>query len=244
MPSSRNGKTSSTHDRRPTRTSAFGAGSRISHDSSEYYSRAMQPDGVDLDVKARPESVVPEESQDRIFVHSSMQMPELPDRSVHLMVTSPPYNVGKDYDEDLSLGEYSDLLLGVLKETHRVLVDGRQSVRQHCQRWAQALHPAPRNDHRPGRKGWILHERRDHLGQGGPAQAHRPPGAAGCPLLTPRCETRTNTFSYFRSRLLVERNLKVVNRPLNAMSSWSSQRVFGSFHRSLPKEPTTPPLFG
>lgn len=53
-----------------------------------------------------------------------MKMPELPDRSVHLMVTSPPYNVGKDYDEDLSLDEYSELLLGVLTETYRVLVDG------------------------------------------------------------------------------------------------------------------------
>lgn len=124
MPTTRNGKTPGSRDRRPTRTSSFGAGGRISHDSSEYYGRAIQPDLADLDVKARPENTVSGEVLDRIFVHSSMEMPELPDRSVHVMVTSPPYNVGKDYDEDLSLDEYSDLLLGVLQETYRVLVDG------------------------------------------------------------------------------------------------------------------------
>jgi site-specific DNA-methyltransferase (adenine-specific) len=40
------------------------------------------------------------------------------------MVTSPPYNVGKDYDEDLSLVDYLDLLHRVLKETFRVLEPG------------------------------------------------------------------------------------------------------------------------
>lgn len=119
-----NGKTESPHDRRPTRTSAFGAGSRISHDASAYYARALQPDDAALNVIAQPENPVPEESLDRIFVHSSIQMPELPDRSVHLMVTSPPYNVGKDYDEDLTLEDYSKLLSDVLTETYRVLVDG------------------------------------------------------------------------------------------------------------------------
>jgi len=35
-------------------------------------------------------------------------MEELPDNSVHLMVTSPPYNVGKEYDENLTLKEYRE----------------------------------------------------------------------------------------------------------------------------------------
>ncbi len=51
-------------------------------------------------------------------------MPELPDNSIDLMVTSPPYNVGKDYDLDLSLDEYLQFLGRVLAETHRVLVPG------------------------------------------------------------------------------------------------------------------------
>ena len=51
-------------------------------------------------------------------------MSELPDYSVHLMVTSPPYNVRKEYDEDLTLEEYINLLHVVFKETYRVLVTG------------------------------------------------------------------------------------------------------------------------
>ena len=51
-------------------------------------------------------------------------MEELPDASVQLMVTSPPYNVGKDYDEDLSLDEYRRLLRQVFAETYRVLSSG------------------------------------------------------------------------------------------------------------------------
>lgn len=51
-------------------------------------------------------------------------MDELPGNSIHLMITSPPYNVSKEYDDDLSLKEYLDLLNRVWKETYRVLVPG------------------------------------------------------------------------------------------------------------------------
>ena len=51
-------------------------------------------------------------------------MEELPDNSVHLMVTSPPYNVGKEYDEDFTLEEYLSFLKTVWKEVYRVLVPG------------------------------------------------------------------------------------------------------------------------
>ncbi|CAD7771601.1 Modification methylase MjaI [Candidatus Methanoperedenaceae archaeon GB50] len=51
-------------------------------------------------------------------------MEELPDNSVHLMVTSPPYNVGKEYDEDFTLKEYLSFLKTVWKEVYRVLVPG------------------------------------------------------------------------------------------------------------------------
>jgi site-specific DNA-methyltransferase (adenine-specific) len=40
------------------------------------------------------------------------------------MVTSPPYNVSKEYDEDFTLDEYRGFLNKVFGETHRVLVDG------------------------------------------------------------------------------------------------------------------------
>jgi site-specific DNA-methyltransferase (adenine-specific) len=40
------------------------------------------------------------------------------------MITSPPYNVSKEYDEDLSLSEYLEFLKKVFKETYRVLING------------------------------------------------------------------------------------------------------------------------
>jgi site-specific DNA-methyltransferase (adenine-specific) len=40
------------------------------------------------------------------------------------MITSPPYNVSKEYDDDLSLKEYLDLLKNAFSETYRVLIHG------------------------------------------------------------------------------------------------------------------------
>ena len=61
---------------------------------------------------------------DVIYAADSRDMSAIPNDSVHLMITSPPYNVGKDYDDDLSMEEYLDLLRAVLTETYRVLVLG------------------------------------------------------------------------------------------------------------------------
>lgn len=61
---------------------------------------------------------------DVIHHASCEEMKELPDCSVHLMVTSPPYNVGKEYDNNLTLDEYLAFLMKVWKETYRVLVPG------------------------------------------------------------------------------------------------------------------------
>jgi site-specific DNA-methyltransferase (adenine-specific) len=51
-------------------------------------------------------------------------MDELADSSVHLMVTSPPYNIGKEYDEDLTLENYHEFLKRAWSEVHRVLAPG------------------------------------------------------------------------------------------------------------------------
>jgi site-specific DNA-methyltransferase (adenine-specific) len=107
-----------------TRTSSFGTNGRISHDSSAYYSRAIQPKVAVTETASEAENPVPAAAIDRICLHSSETMHELPDRSVHMMVTSPPYNVGKDYDRDLTLDEHRALLRRVLAETFRVLVPG------------------------------------------------------------------------------------------------------------------------
>ena len=105
-----------------TSTASFGAGKRESHDASAFYARRIHRPVVE----AGPAEVVdpPAAVIDRLFLQSSESMEQLPDRSVALMVTSPPYNVGKEYDEDLSLDDYLALLARVLEETYRVLEPG------------------------------------------------------------------------------------------------------------------------
>jgi modification methylase len=110
--------------RKTTQTSSFGSPGRMGHDSSAFYAGKLY-EGQSLGQEVPYfENPIPPEYLDRIFCHSAEKMTELPDCSVHLMVTSPPYNVGKDYDEDLSLDDYLAFLQGVWKETLRVLVPG------------------------------------------------------------------------------------------------------------------------
>jgi len=107
-----------------TQTSAFGAPGRINHDSSKFYNSKLYEglnNGKDVEYV---ENQIDPKNINKVFCKSSEAMSEFPDNSVHLMVTSPPYNVGKDYDENLSLKEYRALLERVFKETYRVLVPG------------------------------------------------------------------------------------------------------------------------
>ena len=107
-----------------TQTSAFGTPGRINHDSSKFYNSKLYEglnNGKDVEYV---ENQIDPKNINKVFCKSSEAMSELPDNSVHLMVTSPPYNVGKEYDENLSLKEYRELLKRVFKETYRVLVPG------------------------------------------------------------------------------------------------------------------------
>jgi len=107
-----------------TNTSSFGSPGRISHDSTQFYaSRLYESLPREEKVKHIENSINPQ-FLDKIFCKSSENMEELPDNSVHLMVTSPPYNVGKEYDEDLTLEGYREFLRSVWREVHRVLVPG------------------------------------------------------------------------------------------------------------------------
>lgn len=105
-----------------TETARFGAGKRESHDASSFYSRRLLQDAPVV-TGGEPQTP-PDEILDRLFCASSEDMSDIPDDCVALMVTSPPYNVGKEYDDDLSLGEYLGLLERVLAETVRVLEPG------------------------------------------------------------------------------------------------------------------------
>jgi site-specific DNA-methyltransferase (adenine-specific) len=96
---------------------------RESHDSSGFYGRRLY-DGSGAAQTAGPQNDLPAACTNRIFCKSSEDMGELPDSCVHLVVTSPPYNVGKEYDSDLTLDQYRQLLRKVFGEVFRVLADG------------------------------------------------------------------------------------------------------------------------
>jgi DNA modification methylase len=107
-----------------TRTAAFGSPGRMSHDASGFYGKRLY-EGLPRETQTPGrEHPLPPEAVNVVFCRSAEQMPELPEASVHLMVTSPPYNVGKDYDEDFTLEEYLGFLQRVWREVHRVLVPG------------------------------------------------------------------------------------------------------------------------
>ena len=110
--------------RQPTETSSFGTPGRFSHDSKKFYESRLYEHLPDDQVVDYLENSIPDENLDRLFCKSSEKMDELPDASVHLMVTSPPYNASKEYDQDLSLEEYLQMLEKVWRETFRVLVPG------------------------------------------------------------------------------------------------------------------------
>lgn len=65
---------------------------------------------------------------DRIITGDVLEvMAQIPDNSIHLAITSPPYNVGKNYDnhnDSMDYQEYLDWLERVWRETKRVLVPG------------------------------------------------------------------------------------------------------------------------
>lgn len=117
-------KAKRTTTRTSTATSAFGTKGRIGHDASKFYASKLYEGLRQKDNGDALEHPIPDRHRNTIFGKSSEKMDELPDASVHLMVTSPPYNVTKEYDEDLTLDEYRQLLRRVFAETYRVLVNG------------------------------------------------------------------------------------------------------------------------
>jgi len=110
--------------RKGTSTSSFGVPGRIGHDSSKFYSSRLY-DGKKIKIPSKYiENKIGQTVLNRIYCKSSEMMDEIPDYSVHLMVTSPPYNVTKEYDEDLTLDEYREFLKKVFTETYKKLVTG------------------------------------------------------------------------------------------------------------------------
>lgn len=119
--------------RRGTSTSAFGASRREAHDASGFYARFAAPHVSDDETLADPEAVAA--VRDRLFLGDSRSMAQIPDNSVALVVTSPPYFAGKAYETALGQGhipadylEYLTMVTEVLRECRRVLEPGGRMV--------------------------------------------------------------------------------------------------------------------
>jgi site-specific DNA-methyltransferase (adenine-specific) len=110
--------------RNGTSTSSFGSPGRIGHDSSKFYNSKLYEGKQVKSPTQYIENTITSGALDKIFCKSSEIMDEIPDYSVHLMVTSPPYNVTKEYDDNLTLEEYRGLLKRVFTGVYKKLVTG------------------------------------------------------------------------------------------------------------------------
>ncbi len=117
-----------TRRRESTATSNFGVGRREAHDASAFYSRFPAPEISEDSEIARPSCT------DRIWVGDARDMDrhgDIADSSVALVVTSPPYYAGKEYEEAIGEGhvpagyiEYLEMLHDVFAECVRKLEPG------------------------------------------------------------------------------------------------------------------------
>jgi len=107
-----------------TKTSPFGTNGRINHDSSKFYDSKLYKELRNKEFVSKEINIFPKDILNTTILGSAENMSMIPDNSLHLMITSPPYNVSKEYDEDLSLKEYLEMLRKVFAETYRVLVNG------------------------------------------------------------------------------------------------------------------------
>ena len=109
-----------------TSTSNFGVGRREGHDASGFYQRFKSPELSTDSFVPQPRDIA-----DPFITGDSRDMSALLDGEVALVVTSPPYFAGKQYEEELdregvpsSYAEYLEMLESVFQECKRVLEPG------------------------------------------------------------------------------------------------------------------------
>ncbi len=102
--------------RTATATSQFGSGKRESHDSTAFYDRFTPP------LVSPDERVAQPVVRDVIFHGDARAISdeEVADRSVALMITSPPYFAGKEYETDLAAGHVPSSYVEYLEMLHDV----------------------------------------------------------------------------------------------------------------------------
>lgn len=109
-----------TRRRLATATSDFGSGKRESHDSTSFYARFTPP------VVSAEEAVNQPVVVDRLFWGDARSIgdDQVADCSVALLVTSPPYFTGKEYETDLAAGHVPSSYVEYLGMLHDVLAVG------------------------------------------------------------------------------------------------------------------------
>ena len=112
-------------ERRPTATSRFGVSRRESHDAGAFYARFVAPEVSGDDHIEAPTTL------DELVCGDARRMDRVADSSVALVVTSPPYFAGKEYEAALGEGgvpgtylEYLKMLEEVFAECVRTLEPG------------------------------------------------------------------------------------------------------------------------
>jgi site-specific DNA-methyltransferase (adenine-specific) len=113
-------------ERKATSTSAFGVSRRENHDASGFYDRFHAPEVSADDTVAPPMPVA-----EPFVCGDARTMTSIADGTVALVVTSPPYFAGKEYEQELerdgvpsSYLEYLQLLRDVFAECVRTLEPG------------------------------------------------------------------------------------------------------------------------
>jgi DNA modification methylase len=111
--------------RKATTTARFGSSRRESHDATDFYERFVSPELSNDTTVNRPKKL------DVVYRQDARDMSKLESNSIALVVTSPPYFAGKEYETSLGKNgvpatyfEYLQLLHDVFAECKRVLEPG------------------------------------------------------------------------------------------------------------------------
>ena len=107
-----------------TSTKSFGSSKKETHDSSYFYDSKLFDTHKIVQQKSIIQNEISKEVLNKVHNKDSKNIDFIPDDSIHLIITSPPYNNSKEYDEDLSLEEYLKLINDVMVEAHRILIRG------------------------------------------------------------------------------------------------------------------------
>ena len=107
-----------------TSTKSFGSSKKETHDSSYFYDSKLFKTQKIVQQKSIIQNEISKEVLNKVHNKDSKNIDFIPDNSIHLIITSPPYNNSKEYDEDLSLEEYLKLINDVMVEAHRILIRG------------------------------------------------------------------------------------------------------------------------